>query len=64
MVKPKTARVRRGTQPPTFIHKNATTSELLDQITSPCIAEQTMLLHRGMGCPQSLQKAHSKQTQS
>lgn len=40
MVKPKTARVQRGTQLPTFIHKNASTSELLDQIMSPCIAEQ------------------------
>lgn len=31
---------------------------------SPCIAEQTMFLHWGMGCLQLLQKAHSKQTQS
>lgn len=47
MVKPETVRARRGAQPPTLVHKNVTTSELLDQITSCCIAEQTMFLHRG-----------------
>lgn len=64
MLKPETVRVRRGAQPPTLLHKNVTISELLDQITSRCIAQQTMFLHQGMDCLQLLQIAHSKETQS